>query len=254
VGTQEAHTVFSNRPLNSKSRKIEPPEDCSPDRNKAILDAARKRFAYYGFSKVTMDEIASDVAMGKASLYYYFPTKESIFKGVIAHEQKQFLKEMESITRSNETAREKLAAYARRRLLLYRDFLNLGNFSLQKSPDDKALFRDLLVNFEKEELRIVQHIIQLGRRSGEFSATLPQNVAGVILHALHGLRLRAAHRTDHQHLDDEGFTVLKKEMQQLVDLILAGLSAKQPSGNLNGDSKQRVIAADRTDGRPRQSG
>ena len=38
-------------------------------KEKAILEAARKRFAYFGFSKITMDEIASDVALGKASLY-----------------------------------------------------------------------------------------------------------------------------------------------------------------------------------------
>ena len=52
-----------------------------------IIDAARDRFAHFGFSKVTMDEIASDVELGKASLYYYFPTKEELFKAVITLEQ-----------------------------------------------------------------------------------------------------------------------------------------------------------------------
>ena len=52
-------------------------EQLSTEKQAVILDAARKRFAYYGFSKVTMDEIAADIGMGKASLYYYFPTKES---------------------------------------------------------------------------------------------------------------------------------------------------------------------------------
>ena len=42
-------------------------------KEKEILEAARSRFAHYGYSKVTMEEIALDVEMGKASLYYYFP-------------------------------------------------------------------------------------------------------------------------------------------------------------------------------------
>jgi TetR/AcrR family transcriptional regulator len=35
-----------------------------------ILEAAQRQFARYGLSKVTMDEIAEEVGMGKASLYY----------------------------------------------------------------------------------------------------------------------------------------------------------------------------------------
>lgn len=44
-----------------------------------ILEAARKRFAHFGISKTTMNEIAADIGMSKASLYYYFPDKEKLF-------------------------------------------------------------------------------------------------------------------------------------------------------------------------------
>ena len=57
-----------------------------------IIEAARKRFAHYGFTKVTMDEIASDVEMGKASLYYYFPTKEELFNSFLVQEMNEFKK------------------------------------------------------------------------------------------------------------------------------------------------------------------
>jgi len=57
------------------------------DKEELILQAAQHRFAAYGLSKVTMDEIAEDVGMAKASLYYCFPTKETIFRSVVQHEQ-----------------------------------------------------------------------------------------------------------------------------------------------------------------------
>lgn len=54
--------------------------DKTKEKEQAILKAARERFAQFGFNKSTMDEIASDVELGKASLYYYFPAKEDLFR------------------------------------------------------------------------------------------------------------------------------------------------------------------------------
>jgi len=33
-------------------------------------------FRRFGLAKVTMDEIAADLGISKAALYYYFPAKE----------------------------------------------------------------------------------------------------------------------------------------------------------------------------------
>jgi len=43
-----------------------------------ILDAAVERFSYYGVSKTTLSDIASDVDMSTANLYRYFKNKEDI--------------------------------------------------------------------------------------------------------------------------------------------------------------------------------
>ena len=72
-------------------------ENLSGEKTQNILSAARRRFAHYGFSKVTMDEIAGDVEMGKASLYYYFPTKEDLFKAVVIQEQNEFVNYIETL-------------------------------------------------------------------------------------------------------------------------------------------------------------
>ena len=53
------------------------------DKIALILSASQKRFGRYGLSKTTMNEIAADVNMSKASLYYYFKNKEDIFKAVL---------------------------------------------------------------------------------------------------------------------------------------------------------------------------
>ena len=53
------------------------------DRRSEIIEAAKKRFALNGYSPTSMDDIAKDVGINKASLYYFFKGKEQIFEAII---------------------------------------------------------------------------------------------------------------------------------------------------------------------------
>jgi len=53
------------------------------NRKSEIIEAAKKRFARDGYSPTSMDDIARDVGISKASLYYFFSGKESIFEAII---------------------------------------------------------------------------------------------------------------------------------------------------------------------------
>ena len=77
-----------------------------PDKHAAILDAPHKRFARYGLTKVTMDEIAADLGISKAALYYYFPAKEDLYRNVVASEQQDFADRMEAIVRGGHARRQ----------------------------------------------------------------------------------------------------------------------------------------------------
>jgi AcrR family transcriptional regulator len=48
-----------------------------------ILEASYQRFLHYGYSKTTMNEIAGDLSMSKALLYYYFPDKSQLYVAVM---------------------------------------------------------------------------------------------------------------------------------------------------------------------------
>ncbi len=53
------------------------------NRKAEIIEAARKLFAAQGFSPTSMDDIARDVGITKASLYYFFESKEKIFETIV---------------------------------------------------------------------------------------------------------------------------------------------------------------------------
>jgi TetR/AcrR family transcriptional regulator len=52
-------------------------------KREAIIDAAQKRFNHFGVGKTTMNEIADDLSISKASLYYYFPDKLNVYAAVL---------------------------------------------------------------------------------------------------------------------------------------------------------------------------
>ena len=55
------------------------------DENKRrIMDKALEHFLKFGFSKVTMNEIAEELGMSKKTIYQHFPSKEELLSDVIS--------------------------------------------------------------------------------------------------------------------------------------------------------------------------
>jgi AcrR family transcriptional regulator len=60
-----------------------------------ILETARKKLGSLGFEKTTMQGIARELSVSKATLYYYFPDKEGLFMEVIAREEAKYFRTLE---------------------------------------------------------------------------------------------------------------------------------------------------------------
>lgn len=62
-----------------------------------IVKAAQKRFVRHGLAKTTVEEIARDLRMGKATVYHYFESKEEIFYEVLKGENERYLETVSNI-------------------------------------------------------------------------------------------------------------------------------------------------------------
>jgi|GEM_PF-903719 len=73
------------RPMSrNKTDQSKPPqksrqEEERDQRRQTILDAALKLFSENGYKETKLTEVAEEARLGKATLYYYFPDKETIF-------------------------------------------------------------------------------------------------------------------------------------------------------------------------------
>ena len=199
--------------------------DHTKEKEQTILKAARERFAHYGFSKVTMDEIAMDVEMGKASLYYYFPTKENIFRAVIQQEQNQFIEVVETILAKNISVSQKLIEYVEKRVGVFQELLNLGTLNVHSYFDTKSIYKNLFDDFHCQELKIMERLFQEGKRNGEFKKSVSKDAPQLLLHVLQGLRIRILRQLKGGKSDTKYLDQLKNEMSLFINIFIEGIKA-----------------------------
>jgi len=82
------------------------------ERKQNILKAAEKRFSRHGLNKTTLNEIARDLRIGKATIYHYFNTKEDLFYKTIDWQIDLYIDELKPIFINDQVSiNEKLIEY-----------------------------------------------------------------------------------------------------------------------------------------------
>ena len=72
------------------------------NRKLQIIQAAVKRFTKHGINKTTLDEIARDLRIGKATIYHYFQSKEELYYATIELRTEEYLEEIKNIFNNGE--------------------------------------------------------------------------------------------------------------------------------------------------------
>jgi AcrR family transcriptional regulator len=81
------------------------------DKRQRILEAARKRFRYYGVKKTTMQEIARDAGVAVGTLYLYFKDKDDLLVAGTEEYVTRHRRQAEVIVASDASAADKLRRY-----------------------------------------------------------------------------------------------------------------------------------------------
>ena len=141
--------MHSTKPGSDKSDKV-----------KLIIEASQRRFGLYGIEKTSMREIADDLKLSKASLYYYFPDKESLYSAVVKKEQVEFLDKISEKILSFHEPEQLLLEYANARLSYFRTLLNLSRLRFEDYSDLRPAFRETILLFKEKEKKIIIKIFE----------------------------------------------------------------------------------------------
>ncbi|RYZ55826.1 MAG: TetR family transcriptional regulator [Sphingobacteriales bacterium] len=193
-------------------------------KKEAILEAAKKRFSHFGVGKTTMNEIADDLSISKASLYYYFPDKLNLYAAVLQHISDTDQVGIKSYEK--ETDPEKaLQVYLDSRMGFINKYYNileyLSDVKVETSKELQATFN----LFRKRQLATIRSIIDKGVESGHLSTESSLRAAELLLDCFEGLRAGVINASGKFFPDKKVFMSLLKREKELATIFMRGLSA-----------------------------
>ena len=193
------------------------------NKEQLILEAAQKRFGLYGIEKTSMREIADDLKLSKASLYYYFPDKESLYRAVIEKEQGEFIERIRERMQRTGSADRLLMEYANARLSYFRTLLNLSRLRLQFYSDLKPVLKDTIHNFREKEKEIIVLIIEKGIGDGIFFHKDAGEAALLYLDMLRGLRMTILNDRISLILEQQEYDRFLERTNAITEIFIRGL-------------------------------
>jgi AcrR family transcriptional regulator len=186
-----------------------------------ILQAAQEVFNRYGYAKSTMDDIAREMGKGKSSIYYYFTSKEDIFKAVIEKELLLMKTRIVNAISLKDDAREKLKAYVVERMHGLKSLKNLYNVLRTEFNSQRDFVDQTRQQTDQEEINIVTGILDQGVRSGIFHLEDTLLTAIAIVTALKGMEIPLL------VTETDGDILLEQRLDRLVDVLFFGIIRRE---------------------------
>jgi AcrR family transcriptional regulator len=185
----------------------------------AILDATDALLARFGYRKMTVEDIAREVGVGKGTIYLHFTSKEEIVLSHIDRIVDRLKERLWAIANGNEDAGSRLRQMMMTRVLFRFD--SIQHYTQSINDLLAALRPGFLARrarYFDEEAQIFADVLGKGRDSGEFTLADPLSTAYALLLATNGLlpySLSTSELGEREEVEERAAGV--------ADLILNGL-------------------------------
>jgi len=158
------------------------------DTEELILDAADRLLARYGYRKMTMDDLATEVGIGKGTIYLHFRSKEDLVYSHIDRVISRVIERLRRVLRSGLPPADKI-----REMIVLRVMYRFD--SVQHFPESLSeMFRDLRTgvlerreHYFIEEAKLFAVALKQGVRAGIFRTIDCLATASAILAATNSL-------------------------------------------------------------------
>ena len=185
----------------------------------AILDATDRLLARSGYKKMTIDDLAKEVGIGKGSVYLHFESKEEIALSHIDRIIERLKGRLYNIAVGRGSCEKRLRAMLVERVLYRFDSVQHYTQSLNEMLAHlRPKLLDRRTRYFQEEARIFADLIAEGVQAGEFDTKKPLVAAGALLDATNSL---LPYSLSVYELGDRG--EIEKKVARVADLVLDGL-------------------------------
>lgn len=180
-----------------------------------IIEIARDIFTHFGFKKTTMEEIANASRKGKSSIYYYFESKEEVFRAVVEKEAEELKAELVQKVLIIDDPIERLKEYISFRM---KKLKQLSNFYAALKSDYLShleFIEKIRKTYDADEVRVVKQILEDGVRREKFLVEDPGLSAIAIVTAMKGLEVPLLISNSNVNVDER--------INHLIDFLFYGI-------------------------------
>jgi AcrR family transcriptional regulator len=185
----------------------------------AILDATDRLLSRYGYKKMTIDDLAREVGIGKGSIYLHFESKEEIALSHIDRIIERLKQSLFAIAESKGAADARLRKMLIERVILRFDSVQHYTQSLNELLGQlRPRLLDRRKRYFEEEAHIFSKVLEEGKKTGVFEIKDPVETARTLLDATNALlpySLSAYELGERKEIE--------KKANRVSDLILNGL-------------------------------
>lgn len=195
-------------------------QDKQQKRKAQILDAALRILVQKGYDSSRIDDIVKESGMSKGAIYWYYKSKKEVYLALVDHWVHRYSVTLNHIVEEKRPAADELK--------------DLFNFFIAQYESDTVVFKALLEFWSlagrdedfhqklqlvySDFLYLIQKILELGKKSGEFkdiditatALSIMINIEGMIWFTLF----------------DVNDLTPRRYIQTITDFILAGLQKK----------------------------
>lgn len=185
----------------------------------AILDATDRLLSRFGYRKMTMDDLAREVGIGKGTLYLYFKSKEEIALSHIDYIVERLKEKLQSIAREDAPPGERLREMLITRVLFRFDSVqhyteSLNELLAELRPQLLARRR----RYFDEEAQLFAEVVEKGQGVRAFESGDSHEIAHLLLLATNAL---LPYSLSVQELGER--KEIERKVSHLADLLLAGV-------------------------------
>ena len=188
------------------------------NRKEQILRVAQNLFTRFGLAKTTIEDIARRARMGKASIYYYFKSKEAIYQEVINKEGQELRAKLVAAVGKETTPQRKIRTYVLTRMAALKELANYYTAFRDEYLEQYAFIEKAREDYNRFEKEMIRSILQEGVDSGEFEIADIALTAEVILAALKGLEF---HWTIHVPMK-----TIERNVDTLLNILFRGIEKR----------------------------
>lgn len=183
-----------------------------------IVGVARHIFTRFGFRKTTMDEIALASRKGKSSIYYYFSSKEDIFKAVVEKEASLLKSELMLAIGKASSPEQKLKAHVRVRMHSMEKLANFYSAMKDDYLSHLEFIEKIRKKYDQEEVAMMENVLKEGVENGAFEIENTTLAAIAIVTALKGLEIPLFWGAEEKDVD--------RRLDHLIYILFNGISKR----------------------------